>query len=209
MRVFVMSNHVFAREGLRHCLSSIRRCEVVGCSDVADVDAQDLVSANADVVVLDLAGLSSGPSILRKLRKNNEKIQFVVFCPTDTAESAVDALDAGAAGILTQSCQTPELERAITRVLQGDNYMQPDIAMAIYHELRAKETKRVEAERLRLTYRENQVVTLLMQGKTNRQIGEMLSISDKTVKHYVGVLKGKFSAANRLEIVLQAQRLEL
>ncbi len=209
MRVFVMSNQVFAREGIKQCLSSISGCEVVGCSGVSEVDAPDLLSSNAEVVVLDLAGLSSGPSLLRKLRKTNEKVHFVVFCPADTPESAVEALDAGAAGILTQSCQGPELERAVTRVLQGDNYMQPDIAMAIYRELRAKETKRVEAERLRLTYRENQVVTLLMQGKTNRQIGEVLSISDKTVKHYVGVLKGKFSAANRLEIVLQAQRLSL
>ncbi|MCR9113363.1 MAG: helix-turn-helix transcriptional regulator [Rhodobacteraceae bacterium] len=50
---------------------------------------------------------------------------------------------------------------------------------------------------------------LLMEGKTNRQIGDRLAISEKTVKHYVGVLKGKFCAANRLEIVLHAQRLGL
>nr|WP_282563306.1 helix-turn-helix transcriptional regulator [Gymnodinialimonas phycosphaerae] len=81
--------------------------------------------------------------------------------------------------------------------------------MDIFRELRAKEAQRYEAERLRLTVRESQVISHLMQGKTNRQIGESLSISEKTVKHYVGVLKEKFCVANRLEIVLHAQRLSL
>lgn len=209
MRVFVLSDQVFVREGMAQFLRSVPECDIVGSSDVQGTNASDLTSAKAEVAVLDLAGQSSGPSIVRKLRRGNEAIHFIAFCPAETTESAVDILDAGAAGILTQSCHAVELERAITRVMRGDNYVQSDIAMEIYRELRAKEQKRLEAERLRLTYRETQVVAHLMQGKTNRQIGESLSISEKTVKHYVGVLKGKFCAANRLEIVLHAQRLSL
>lgn len=209
MRAFVISNQVFVREGITQFLRSVDGYEVVGSCDVPDTKLLDLAEVKADVVVLDLVGLPSGPALIRKLRRGNESVQFIVFCPSDTTESAVDVLDAGAAGILTQACQAAELERAITRVLQGDNYLHSDIAMEIYRESRDREKQRLEAERLRLTYRETQVVTHLMQGKTNRQIGECLSISEKTVKHYVGVLKGKFCAANRLEIVLHAQRLEL
>jgi two-component system nitrate/nitrite response regulator NarL len=95
------------------------------------------------------------------------------------------------------------------RVWQGDNYIQPDIAMEMFREMRAKDAKRAATDRLNLTVRESQVIQHLKLGKTNRQIGESLSISEKTVKHYIGVIKEKFCVSNRLEIVLHAQKLLL
>lgn len=209
MKVFVFSNQVFTREGIKHYLNELEQCEVVGSSDVSGNSLSDLEGKDVEVAILDLAGLGNATSIIRNLRRAHEHVRLIVFCPADTTNFAVDALDAGAAGIMTPSCRAEDLHLAVTRVLRGDNYVQPDIAMEIFRELREKEQQRNEAERLRLTYRENQVVGLLMEGKTNRQIGDRLAISEKTVKHYVGVLKGKFCAANRLEIVLHAQRLGL
>lgn len=209
LKTFIMSNQAFTREGIKHFLGSVSDCEIAGASEVPETVLPDLEAANVDVLVLDLSGLPNATATIRKIRRAHENVKVIVFCPADTTDFAVDALDAGAAGIMTHTCQTDELRVAINRILKGDNYVQPDIAMEIFRELRAKESQRTEAERLRLTYRESQVVNHLMQGKTNRQIGESLSISEKTVKHYVGVLKGKFCASNRLEIVLHAQRLSL
>jgi DNA-binding NarL/FixJ family response regulator len=174
---------------------------------VSDSGSTDLEWKDVSIAVVDLAGLRNASSVIRNLRRAHEHVQLVVFCPMDATGFAVDALDAGAAGIVTPNCRAEDLHLAVNRVMRGDNYVQPDIAMDIFKELREKEDRRKEAERLRLTHRESQVVRLLMEGKSNRRIGECLNISEKTVKHYVGVLKGKFCADNRLEIVLHAQRL--
>lgn len=208
-KVFILSNQVFVREGIKHFLGALPDFKFAGASEIPDSRLPDLEAAKVDVVILDLAGLPGPTDTIRRIRRTLINARIVVFCPVNTTDFAVDALDAGAAGIMTHSCQPAELRIAMSRVMNGDNYVQPDIAMEIFRELRAKEAQRTEADRLRLTVREAQVVNHLMQGKTNRQIGESLSISEKTVKHYVGVLKEKFCAANRLEIVLHAQRLSL
>lgn len=205
----ILSNQVFIREGIKHFLTHLLDFELTWNSEILESRLPELESTKIDIVILDLLGLSRPTAAIRHIHRTLINSRIVVFCPVNSTNFAVDALDAGAAGILTHSCQTGDFQIAIGRVLNGDNYIQPDIAVEIFRELRAKDAQRSEADRLRLTARESQVITHLMQGKSNRQIGESLSLSEKTVKHYVGVLKGKLCAANRLEIVLHAQRLSL
>lgn len=123
--------------------------------------------------------------------------------------AAAMVLDAGASGIITRSFSLGMLNQAITRLREGDNYLEPRIAREVVREIRDLQARRKARDMLRMTLREEQVAKALMSGHTNRQIAESLSISEKTVKHYVGILKDKLNAANRLEIVLEAQRLEL
>ena len=208
-KVFILSNQVFIREGIQSFLTTLPDYVLAGSSDLLEDRLPDLDSAKIDIIVLDLVGLASPTATIRSIRRGLANARIITFCPVNSTNFAIDALDAGAAGIMTHSCLPTELRIAMGRVMQGDNYIQPDIGMKIFRELRAKDTQRSEVERLRLTVREEQVINHLMQGKTNRQIGECLSISEKTVKHHVGVLKGKFCAANRLEIVVHAQRLSL
>jgi DNA-binding NarL/FixJ family response regulator len=208
-KVFIYSNQVFVRKGIRCFLETQDDIRISGDAEVPESRTPDAGTEGIDIVILDLAGLSNPTETIRRIRRTMNDARIVVLCAVNTTDFAVDALDAGAAGIMTHSCQPTELRIAMSRVLNGDNYIQPDIAMEIFRELRAKEAQRTEADRLRLTVRESQVINHLMQGKTNRQIGESLSISEKTVKHYVGVLKEKFCVANRLELVLHAQRLSL
>ena len=208
-QVYILSNQVFIREGIQSFVSTLPDFEVAGSSELMEDGLEDLGRAKIDVIVLDLVGVASPTATIRNLRCSMTNARIITFCPVHSSNFAVDALDAGAAGIMTHSCLPTELKIAMARVMQGDNYIQPDIGMEIFRELRAKDTRRSEVDRLRLTVREEQVINHLMQGKTNRQIGECLSISEKTVKHHIGVLKGKFCAANRLEIVVHAQRLAL
>ena len=208
-QVYILSNQVFIREGIKSFVSSLPDFEVAGSSELMEDRLADLGRAKIDVIVLDLVGVASPTATIRNIRRSMTNARIITFCPVHSSNFAVDALDAGAAGIMTHSCLPMELRIAMGRVMQGDNYIQPDIGMEIFRELRAKDTRHSEVDRLRLTLREEQVINHLMQGKTNRQIGECLSISEKTVKHHVGVLKGKFCAANRLEIVVHAQRLAL
>lgn len=215
LRVLIYSNNAFTRKGIKCFLDTQKNIEVLRDSELPETGALDTKADGIIIVVVDLCELSDPTGTVRRIRRemrirpNIKDVRIVAMCSVNLTNIAVDALDAGAAGIVTGHCQPADLYAAIVRVANGDNYIQPDIAMDIFDQLRSKEELRREAERLRLTVREGQVISHLMQGKTNRQIGESLCISEKTVKHYVGVLKEKLCVANRLELVLHAQRLSL
>ena len=209
IEVYVVCDSPFTRAGVQHSVSSLGDFAVVGASGMSDATVAEIAVLAPDVVVLDICGSTAPKAPINRIRRACERTRVVAICNCESVDLAVKALDAGAAGILTVASEVTELRSAIRRAMQGDNYVEPDIAVRIFDHLRQTEKLRKEAEQMRLTLREEQVVGCLMEGMTNRQIAEKLAISEKTVKHYVGTLKGKFCAANRLEIVLHAQRLSL
>ena len=74
--------------------------------------------------------------------------------------------------------------------------------------LRNASVRKLAAQAIRLSVREDQIVRLLLKGRTNKEIAAVLSISEKTVKHYMTILMQKLHARNRLEVVIQAQKME-
>ena len=166
-------------------------------------------SSEPDVLIFELLEKTESRRQLAKLRDSCPQAKLLAFTGNTSLEDTVIALDCGAAGLLTKNCTPDEIRSAILKLDQGDNYLEARIAMRVVAHLRTAEARRKEAQALRLTVREEQVVKCLMEGMTNLQIANRLMISEKTVKHYVGCLKEKFSANNRLEIVLYAQRVAL
>lgn len=206
-RTMVICDHAFTRAGFEHLISSCESFDLQCATSFTAEILETCARGKIDVVIVDLGSLDQPMKTLRSLRKSCETVRILAYCSEKGIDTAVEALDAGASGILTYTSELSDLCMAVRRVMNGDNYVQPDMAMDIFAKLRQAEAKRKEAERLRLTARESQVVRHLMQGMTNGQISVELKISEKTVKHYVGSLKDKFGAANRLEVVLEAQRL--
>jgi len=206
-KTMVICDHAFARAGFQHLIEPCADFDLQAASAYNPEIIETCSRDGYDVVIVDLGSLNQPLKVLRAFRKSCDMVRILAFCSEKGTDMAVDALDAGASGILTYNSDMSDLSVAARRVMNGDNYVQPDMAMDIFAKLRQAEAKRKEAERLRLTVRESQVVRHLMQGMTNGQISLELKISEKTVKHYVGSLKDKFGAANRLEVVLEAQRL--
>jgi DNA-binding NarL/FixJ family response regulator len=101
-----------------------------------------------------------------------------------------------------------ELLTAIQSVLRGENFINPCFAAEVVQTLRAAALRRLAPGRPHLNVRENQIIALLLRGLTNQEIADTLSISVKTVKHYMTLLMQKLSARNRLEVVIAAQKLE-
>ena len=89
----------------------------------------------------------------------------------------------------------------------GETYITSGFAGRVIAALRNETIRKAAADAIKLSAREQQIVRLLLVGCTNKQVAAALSISEKTVKHYVGVLMQKLSARNRLEVVLAAQKL--
>jgi DNA-binding NarL/FixJ family response regulator len=121
-------------------------------------------------------------------------------------ETAIRALDAGATGYVLKRSNTAELIQAIVSVQAGETYITQSFASQVIGGLRDASLRRKAAESEVLNIREQQIVRLLMAGKTNKEIARAIDISEKMVKHYMTGLMHKLQVRNRLEVVIAAQR---
>ncbi|MFZ5690335.1 MAG: response regulator transcription factor, partial [Pseudomonadota bacterium] len=96
---------------------------------------------------------------------------------------------------------------ALESVLNDETYISQTFASRVINALRDANLRRAAAEAVRLSIRENQIVRLLLRGKTNREIATSLKISERTVKHYMTALMQKLQVRNRTEVALAAQKL--
>lgn len=117
------------------------------------------------------------------------------------------AFEAGAIGYVLKGSTDEELMQAIETVLAGETFITPSFASKVISALRTSAMPRSAPQAVRLSVREDQIVRLLLLGRTNKEIAHRLQISEKTVKHYMTLLMQKLHARNRVEVVLAAQEL--
>ena len=136
-------------------------------------------------------------------------IRIVVFTAASSIDMAVQALKIGVSGYVLKGSQASELYQAIKAASAGETFITPCFASKVIMALKSDEARKAAGVDARLSYREVQIVRHLMRGSTNKEIASGLSISEKTVKHYMSVLMQKLAVRNRLEVVLAAQKLTL
>jgi DNA-binding NarL/FixJ family response regulator len=160
-----------------------------------------------DVILLDLEmpGMD-GVEALRQIRAARPDAPVIVFTAFDTDERIVSAVRAGAQGYLLKGAPRDELFKAIRVVSEGGSLLQPVVASKLLQHMSQQATER-ETSADSLTEREMEVLKLLAQGKTNKEIAAALVISERTVKFHVGSILSKLGAGNRTEAVtIAAQR---
>lgn len=155
-----------------------------------------------DVWVLDLGGAEYVFDTIAELARLIGQPKVIVFSHHSNVEYVMRVLDAGATGYLTYGCAAGELLDCVRAVLGGETFITPLIATKLIASLRSAALTKVTTKKLRLTLREEQIVALLRQGKTNREMAGELDLSEKTVKHYMTILMQKLEARSRLEVVL-------
>jgi DNA-binding NarL/FixJ family response regulator len=128
--------------------------------------------------------------------------RVIVLTTFDYEEYVFDAIKSGAMGYLLKDVPAPELIETIRRVHAGESIIQPSVATKLLVEF-GRRTARPPDENL--TEREREVLDLLAEGKSNREIGERLFLSEGTVKNYVSNVLGKLHAANRTHAVALAR----
>jgi DNA-binding NarL/FixJ family response regulator len=204
IRVLIADDHSVVREGLRMFLGRDPELEVVG--EAADgVEAVESArQLHPDVVLMDLLmpvmdGIAA-TSIIR-----NELPETEVIALTSVLESAavVGAVRAGAIGYLLKDTQAPELRRVIKAAAAGQVQLSPQASAYLMREVRTPE--KTEA----LTEREMEVLRLLVQGQSNKEIARALQIAEDTVKTHVKHILAKLGVQSRTQAVLGAIRLGL
>lgn len=134
--------------------------------------------------------------------------KIIVLTASSGVDTAIRALEAGACGYLSKASPPEELSTAAETVLRGRSFISQSLAAEVLVALQTATLRTTTPQPVRLSVREEQIVHLLLRGLTNRAIAESLSISEKTVKHYMTILMQKMHVRNRLEVVIAAQKLD-
>jgi two-component system NarL family response regulator len=186
--------------------------EVVGTAENALAGVQVAKEQQPDLVVLDvlMPGIS-GLEVVDKLLEAAPKTKVVLLTASESGEDLLRAIKAGSAGYITKTTPLPQLVAAMKDVVAGGAVVSPAMGMKLFETVAQMLRHRdvVVGRKPALTGREIEVLQAVAQGRTSREIGEMLYISENTVKNHVRNILDKLGLHSRGEAVMYALREEL
>lgn len=207
IRIVIADDHPIFRDGLRRLLAVEPDLQVVGEASNGR-EAIDRVRAHCpDVLLLDLAmpGVG-GLETLRELRTMAADVRSVVLTASIEREDALDAVRLGARGIVLKTAATPLLYKCIRAVVAGEYWIGHERVQDLVASLRefgdARPGERPPAATL--TPREMQVALAVLEGASNREIGQKLGLGEQTVKNHLSSVFDKLGVSSRLELALYA-----
>lgn len=205
VRVFLLDDHQVVREGVRKLLEAEDDLEVVGDSGSA-VDAPAVVQlVHPDVAVLDVRlPDGDGVQVCREIRAAHPEVACLMLSSFADEEALAQAVLAGASGYLLKQIQGNELVSSIRAVANGRSLIDAATARRVVDRIRRDHTRADDVDQL--TGREREILALIADGKTNRQIGAELFLSEKTVKNYVSNLLAKLGMSRRSQAAAFAAR---
>lgn len=195
IRILIVDDHPVVRVGLSSMLGVQPGMTVAG-NAANGVDAVELARTLApDIALVDLRmpGMS-GVEIIQALRRERIPMRILVLTSFETDEDIYSAVKAGADGYLLKNSSQEEMIEAIRIVCSRGRYFPSDIAARLAERLRRSE----------LTPREHEILALLAKGLSNKQIGKLLRISDKTARNHVNNILEKLGAKTRTEAAILA-----
>ncbi len=200
IHILIADDHPVVRDGLRAMLSTQPDFQVVDeAANGADA-VQLAIRLKPDVILLDLEMPDlDGVSVLQQIRASDPQARVIIVTAYDTDERIVQAVVAGAQGYLLKGAPREEIFRAIRVVHEGGSLLQPIVASKLLLHVSQQASQPAEADSL--TPRELEVLGLLAQGKSNKQIAAELVITERTTKFHVSSILSKLAAANRTEAV--------
>lgn len=206
IRVLIVDDHAIVRKGIRALLAQMPDIEVVGeAGDGREAVAQ-VTEFRPDVVLMDLVMPNmDGIEATRQIKSQQPESRILVLTSFATDDKVFPAIKAGALGYLLKDSSPEELVQAIRQIHRGESSLHPTIARKVLQELSHSPVARPLAPDP-LTEREMEVLRLVAQGASNREIAHKLFISDATVRTHVSNVMSKLHAATRIEAALYALR---
>lgn len=204
IRTLLVDDHRIVREGIRSLLEAQEGINVVGEAENGR-DAFKLVGElKPDVILMDISmPLLNGIEATRQIKRDFPKTRILILSLYDDEETIRQALAAGAMGYLTKDAATKELISAIQTVHNGEMVLSPAITrMVVEDYLRWADIKVDSSDKL--TPREREVLQLIAEGYTNKEIAEILKIAIKTVKAHRANLMQKLNLHNKGDLIKYA-----
>jgi two-component system, NarL family, response regulator LiaR len=205
IRLLIADDHSIVRQGLRMFLSSDPEFEIVGEARNGAEAVLLATELRPDVVVMDLLmPVLDGISATTAIRRELPETEVLALTSVLEDNTVVDAVRAGAIGYLLKDTESHELRRAIKAAAAGQVQLSPQVAARLLQDIMP-----ANQNRLTLTQRETDVLRLLAQGKSNKEISLALNIGEQTVKTHVSHVLNKLGVPSRTLAALYAIRLGL
>jgi NarL family two-component system response regulator LiaR len=204
INVLIVDDHGVVREGLRTYLELMDDIKVVGEAENGVEAVTQVRLHQPDVVLMDLVMPEmDGIEATRQVISVSPTTKVLVLSSFADDEKVIPAIKAGAAGYLLKDVSPSDLSDAILAVHQGETRLHPDIAKTLMDRI-ASPKEESTAVRGELTARELEVLRLIAQGKSNREIAQALTISEKTVKTHVSNILSKLHLDDRTQAAIYA-----
>ena len=202
IRIMVVDDHEIVRMGLKHLLNRRVDWDVVAEAGTIDDAIRQAKEHKPDVVVMDIR-LSDGSGIdaCRQIMRERPETHVIMLTSFAEDDLIFEAIAAGAAGYVLKQVGNDDLIQAIEAVARGDALLDPSVTNRVLAKLR--ETTRSQAF-VDLTNQELQVLAQVADGKTNKEIADVLHLSEGTVRNYVSNILGKLGLHNRAEATAYA-----
>ena len=195
IRIMVVEDHPIVRQGLVALMNVVDGVEVVGEAADGLEAIREFEARNPDVTLIDLRlPKMSGVEVIQRIRASHTQARFIVLTTYDGDEDIYRALQAGARAYLLKGMTVEVLISAIRSVHAGKSIIPPAIAQKL--------AERMATEPL--TQREQEVLEEIVRGKSNKEIGAALDISEATVKTHINNLLGKLGVEDRTQAVTAA-----
>jgi len=208
IRVLIVDDHTLFRESLRSLLKAAGGIEIVGEAENGIEAVRKAVQLRPDVVLMDIAMPNlNGLQATQKIKRGNPSVKVLILTMYETEQYIIEMLRSGASGYILKRAAARELVSAIQAVSQGNAYLYPSVAKKVLNgyleQIKAGEK---EDDHERLSVRELDVLCLVAEGKTNKEIAKLLSISVHTVQtHRLNLMK-KLKVHDRTQLVRYAIR---
>ncbi len=201
LRVLVVDDHEVVRQGLRSFLHHPDQIEVVGEAGTADEALAQVGRTAPDVVVMDVRLPDrSGVEACREIRSRHPQVKVLMLTSYSDDEALMASIVAGASGYVLKHTRGSDLAKAIEVVANGGSLLDLNMVKQAIERLQAQLARCPVGGPDSLTGREREVLRLLAQGKTNREIGRELFISERTVKNCVSSILAKLNLNRRSQV---------
>ena len=202
MKIMIVDDHVLFREGLAAIIGPEAGIEIAGLAGTVQEAVEMARAVKPDIILMDFnMPDGSGVDATRLILSEQPKCKIVFLTVAEDDASLFDAIRSGAKGYLSKSMRPSKLVAAIHAVQQGESALSPGMTLRVMEELsRTKKPASSEDSALaKLTHREVEVLRALSSGMTNREIADLLYLSENTVKYHVHSILKKLKIVDRKE----------
>ncbi|MEU3793974.1 response regulator transcription factor [Streptomyces fructofermentans] len=211
IRVFLLDDHEVVRRGITDLLDAEPDISVIGDADSVERTLVRAPALRPDVAVLDVRlPDGDGITVCRELRSAMPELACLMLTSFDDEDALLDAIMAGASGYVLKQIRGSDLVSAVRTVASGQSMLDPATTARLMRSLRADpaEAPALPPELASLSPRERDILALIGEGLTNREIGKKLYLSEKTVKNHISRLLAKLGVQRRVQAAVLASHLE-
>lgn len=205
IRIVIADDHPIFRDGLRRLLEAERSFQVVGEAGDGEQAIAQVTALRPDILLLDLAmPRTNGLQALQELVDIGFPVRTVLLTAAIDSADSVRALQLGARGVILKESATQLLYKCLHTVIGGGYWVGHERVQDIVQHLRARGRAAEASPVTMLTRREMQIVAAIVEGASNKDIGQQFGLSEQTVKNHLSHIFDKVGVSNRLELALYA-----